>query len=229
MDVRDVLLRARAHAGLDQRRLALAAGTARTSIVAYETGARSPTVRQLTRLLAACGLRARVVLEAVTADVDDVLDAAASGCTPAGLDELPRFADSLTAAGVRWAVDGASAVAVHGLALRHDVPAVTLVDDDASRSWLRAQLTVIWDAHGFSCAPSWFEDGHVLRGWTARAVYTVLGYLQLRLVDALPASVLQVQVAGRVVPVLPLIEVSRAHPSLQELLRRHDERQPRTV
>ena len=76
MDVRAVLQAARAEAGFDQRRLALAAGTARTTVVAYETGAQSPTVRQLERLLAACGLRARVVLEPLTADVDEVLDEA---------------------------------------------------------------------------------------------------------------------------------------------------------
>jgi transcriptional regulator with XRE-family HTH domain len=228
VDVRDVLVRARGQAGLDQRRLALKAGTARTTDVAYETGARSPTVRQLTRLLAACGLRARVVLEPLTADVDEVLDAALSGAPPAAMAALPLFAESLSAAGVRWALDGASAVAAQGLALPHLELAVALVDDEVTRTWLRLRFTEVWDEHG-SSTPSWYEESDHLRRLTARPVYTVLGFLQLRLVESPPSSVLAVQTDAGVVPVLPVHEVRPAHPALDDLLRRHDERLPRTV
>lgn len=130
MDVRAVLQQARAEAGFDQRRLALAAGTARTTVVAYETGAQSPTVRQLERLLSACGLRAKLVLEPLTSDVDQVLDEALAAGPPGALDTLPRLADSLSSAQVRWALDGRSAVAVQGLALPHHVLALALVDDE---------------------------------------------------------------------------------------------------
>jgi transcriptional regulator with XRE-family HTH domain len=224
MDVGEVLRAARAEAGLDQRRLALAAGTARTTVVAYETVAQSPTVRQLDRLLAACGLRARVVLEPVTADLDDQLDEALSAGPPDALETLPRFAASLSAGDVRWALDGRSAVAVQGLAVPHDELAVVLVDDEVSRLWLRTQWAKGWDRHGFSLAPSWHESPEAVRTYVRRPVYTLLGFLQVRFVEDLPDPVLSVQVDGQVVPVLPLAHVRRAHSALAELLDRHEHR-----
>lgn len=224
MDVRAVLKAARAEAGWDQRRLALAAGTARTTVVAYETGAQSPTVRQLERLLAACGLRARVVLEPLTADVDAVLDGALGAGPPRGLTTLPSFAASLATAQVRWALDGPSAVAVQGLPLPHDELTVALVDEEVSRLWLRTQWAKGWDRHGFSLAPSWHESPQDVRTYTRRPVYTLLGFLQVRFVEDLPAPVLSVQVDGRAVPVLPLVHVRRAHLGLAELLDRHEHR-----
>jgi transcriptional regulator with XRE-family HTH domain len=224
MDVREVLQRARAEAGLDQRRLALAAGMARTTVVAYETGAQSPTVRQLDRLLAACGLRARVVLEPLTADVDAVLDDALTAGRPRGLDSLAGFAASLSAAGARWALDGSSAVAVHGLALPHDVLAVALVDDEVSRTWLRTQWTKGWDRHGCSLAPNWYETPEQVRLYTRRPVYCLLGFVSVRFVEELPVGVLPLLLDGQVVPVLSLAEVRRAHSPLAELLDRHERR-----
>ena len=224
MDVREVLQRARAEAGLDQRRLALAAGTARTTVVAYETGAQSPTVRQLDRLLAACGLRARVVLEPLTTDVDQELDDALAGGPPSALETLPRFAESLSGAQVRWALDGRSAVAVQGLALAHDVLSVALVDDEVSRTWLRAQWTKGWDRHGFSLAPTWYETPEQVRLYTRRPVFCLRGFVSLRFLDELPVGVLPLVLDGQVVPVLPLHEVRRAHSPLAELLDRHERR-----
>ena len=224
MDVRAVLQQARADAGLDQRRLALAAGTARTTVVAYETGARSPTVRQLDRLLAACGLRARVVLEPLTADVDQVLDEALTAGPPKALDTLSRFAASLGAAEVRWALDGRSAVAVQGLALPPHELAVALVDDDVSRRWLRTQWAKGWDRDGLSLAPNWYESSEEVRLSTRRPVYCLVGFVHVRFVDELPPSVLPLLLDGRVVPVLPLAEVRRAHAGIAELLDRHEQR-----
>ena len=203
----------------------MAAGTARTTVVAYETGARSPTVRQLTRLLAACGLRARVVLEPITDDLDQQLDEALTAEPSSyALDCLPRFAESLSAAGVRWAVDGASAVAVQGLALRHGELAVALVDDDVSRRWLQALAVSGWDRHGFRFAPDWFATSELIRGYVRRPVFCRLGAVHVRFVDVLPESVLRLQVAGLLVPALPLPEVRTAHPGLAELLDRHEQR-----
>jgi transcriptional regulator with XRE-family HTH domain len=224
MDVRALLQAARAEAGFDQRRLARAAGTARTTVVAYETGAQSPTVRQLDRLLAACGLRAAVVLEPVTADVDQVLDEALAACPPRALDTLSRFADSLTAAQVRWALDGRSAIAVQGLALPHHELGVALVDDDVSRRWLRTQQTRGVDRHGFSLAPNWYESPEQVRVYTRQPVYCLLGFVHVRIVEELPGGVLPLSLDGRVVPVLPLTEVRRAHSALAELLDRHEQR-----
>ncbi len=224
MDVRAVLQTARAEAGFDQRRLALAAGTARTTVVAYETGTQSPTVRQLDRLLAACGLRAEVVLQPLATGIDQVLDDAVAGGPPSALETLPRFAESLTSAEVRWALDGRSAVAVQGLPLPHDELSVALVDDEVSRRWLRATRAKGWDRHGFSLAPSWYESAERVRLYTRKPVYCVVGFVHLRLLEALPDGVLRLQVGGQVVPVLPLAEVRRAHAPLAELLDRHEER-----
>jgi transcriptional regulator with XRE-family HTH domain len=225
MDVGAVLRAARARAGLDQRRLAVAAGTARTTVVGYETGAQSPTVRQLDRLLAACGLQARVVLEPLTLDVDRLLDEALAAGPPEALGRLPMFASSLRAGDVRWALDGRSAASVHGLALPHEVLAVALVADEATRRWLRMQWTRAWDSHGFSRAPNWEEEPEYLERVTRQPVLTKSGFLQLRLVaDELPGPLLQVQVEDELVPVLPLVEVRSAHRALAELLDRHEHR-----
>jgi len=197
---------------------------ARTTVVAYETGTQSPTVRQLERLLAACGLRARVVLEPLTTDVDQVLDEALAAGPPHALRSLPTFAASLTAAEVCWALDGRSAVAVQGLALPHDELAIVLVDDDVSRRWLRDQFTKGLDRHGFSLAPNWYESPEQVRLYTRKPVYCRLGFVHVRFVEELPAGVLRLEVDGQVVPVLPLVEVRGAHSQLAELLDRHEHR-----
>ena len=182
-------------------------------------------MRQLTRLLAACGLRARVVLEPLTTDVDQALDEALAAEPPSALGTLPRFADSLGAAQVGWALDGPSAVAVQGIALPHDAIAVALVDDDASRRWLRTEWAKGWDRDGFSLAPSWDESAEKVRQYTRKPVYCRIGFVQVRFVEELPDGVLPLLLDGRVVPVLPLHEVRRAHSALAELLDRHEQRQ----
>ena len=53
---------ARLAAGLTQRELALLAGTSQTTISAYETGHKQPSVRTLERLLAVAGGRLTVSL-----------------------------------------------------------------------------------------------------------------------------------------------------------------------
>lgn len=55
MDIGADLRSARRRAGLSQRELAVAARTSQTTVSAYESGRKSPSVRTLERLLGACG------------------------------------------------------------------------------------------------------------------------------------------------------------------------------
>lgn len=99
-----------------------------------------------------------------------------------------------------------------------------MVDDEVSRLWLRRRWAKAWDRHGFSLAPHWHESAEKVQEYTQRPVYTPLGFLQVRFVEALPEPVLALEVDGQVLPVLSLSEVGRAHPRLSDLLRRHDDR-----
>lgn len=56
MNASEILRGARRAAGISQRRLAELAATSPAAVAAYETGAKSPTVATLSRLLAAMGV-----------------------------------------------------------------------------------------------------------------------------------------------------------------------------
>ncbi len=60
MELGPALRRARLGAGLTQRQVAQAAGTAQTAIAAYENGKKSPNAATLARLAVAMGVRLRV-------------------------------------------------------------------------------------------------------------------------------------------------------------------------
>ena len=227
MDAAALLRQARLDARLSQRGLARTAGTSRSTITAYESGAISPTVRQLDRLVGACGLQVRASLEPKGADVDQLVDAAlaagADGLAEDAVADLLRFAESLDAGGVTWAVDGATAVAVQGLAVEHRERGIAVLDDAATRAWLRRIWAKGTNRDGFSLAPSWDESPELVRIYVRREVYTRLGFVRLRFVDA-PPKTLSVTVGGRPLPVLPLLLVEQEHPALADLLRRYRER-----
>lgn len=200
VDTAGLLRSARAEAQLSQGRLADLAGTARTTVVRYEAGIQSPTVRQLDRLLAACGLRARVLLEPLTASADALLDAAATAPPPAVLGGLPRLVASLeggavhpitqrplggTCPPVTWAMDGSTAVCLQGLLLPHDTLELVLLDDDGARRWLSRVQARGLDPDGFSLAPHWSEPSELAQVYLRRPVYTLVDFLQIRLVQAL--------------------------------------------
>lgn len=63
METAGLIREARRHAGLTQRELAQRAGTSQAAVSAYESGARSPSMHTLERLLAACGMRPRLTIE----------------------------------------------------------------------------------------------------------------------------------------------------------------------
>jgi transcriptional regulator with XRE-family HTH domain len=100
MDVRQLLTEARERAGLSQRLLARAAGTSKSRLASYESGAVSPTVQTLTRLLAACGLQARARLEPLTAALDGGVALRLHGLGAAA--NLPEVAFRFDEAGQRW-------------------------------------------------------------------------------------------------------------------------------
>jgi hypothetical protein len=55
VDPSSLIKEARSRAGLTQARLASAAGTSQPTLAAYESGAKSPSVRTLDRIVRACG------------------------------------------------------------------------------------------------------------------------------------------------------------------------------
>jgi len=69
MDTADLLREARRAAGLSQAELARRAGTSQPAIARYESGAASPSVRTLERLLYSLGRRLRLAAEPVGAPI----------------------------------------------------------------------------------------------------------------------------------------------------------------
>jgi len=184
-------------------------------------------VRTLDGLLRACGLQARVDLEPYLADVDAALDEALAGTAEVRPEDLRRFAGALNAAAVRWALDGATAVALQGLAVRQLFPCIAVVDEDATRAWLRAVWAKGPNRHGFSLAPHWEESPELVRLYVREPVWTRLGFVQLRFLDDLVPTV-PVLVGDVVLPVLPLLEVERTAPQLADLLARLRQRRAAT-
>ena len=225
MDVGAVLVRARAAAQLSQKGLAREAGTSRAMLGAYESGAKSPTVRQLALLLAACGLQLRPVLEPLLAHVDERVDAMLRDVVDPKADQLGRLADSLTKGGVRWAVDGPTALALQGLAVTHLFPCVVVAHDDRLQHWLRATMAKGYDEQlSRAYWSSWLDaDLETCQTYLGTGVFTIAGFVTLRVVAELPATVaMAVDREGEslVVAALPVHEVEASHPALAEQLAR---------
>jgi uncharacterized protein len=66
MDAAGAIRAAREQAGLSKRELARRAHTSPAAIVAYESGAREPSLPTLSRILTATGARAELVVRATT-------------------------------------------------------------------------------------------------------------------------------------------------------------------
>src|SRR3954466_3226794 len=134
MDVGAVLTKPRLKAGLTRAGLAAIGSTSTSALSAYERGVRSPTVATLDRLLQACGLQLRPVLEPYVSDVDAALDQLLSG--PVSLPSCSSLIEALEAADVTWAFDGGTAMAMHGLAHDGLFAEVLLAADDRTRRLL---------------------------------------------------------------------------------------------
>lgn len=223
MDVPELLRFMRARAGVEQRVLAERAGTSRSAVSAYESGAKLPTVRTLERLAAACGLEVVATLRPLHADLDAQL-AAAEAAGPPDLERPLRLADQLDDLGVQWAFDGATALALGGLHLPLDETHICVRFDERGRLWAyRAGLRGV-DARGYPWVPGWLDVGREEGDAAlAQGTFTVATWTRVRLVEELPVTV-SVDVEGRTVPVLPAHEVERVHPDLARLLARMRER-----
>jgi hypothetical protein len=102
MDAARIITVARERAGLSKRELARRAGTSPAAIVKYESGATSPTVDTLNRILEVAGWRIEPALTMVSADLiargemmADLLSIVdmVPLATPSSTIEFPRFAD----------------------------------------------------------------------------------------------------------------------------------------
>ncbi len=80
----------REHAGLSKRELARRAGTSPAAIVAYESGARDPTVGTLARLLVAAGASGEIELDVGPATPDPQINAERLGQVLELAEHLPR-------------------------------------------------------------------------------------------------------------------------------------------
>lgn len=223
MDVPALLVQARSRARLTRTQLADQAGTSPSALSAYEGGRRSPTVRTLDRLLATCGLQLRTALEPYLADLDAAADALLHGDI-----QVPgscrRLAEGLDEAGVAWAFDAETAVALHGLAATSAFPAIALVGDDGTRRLLHQHGVDVVDRRGEPLWRSWLDVDLGKVG--VPTAYTRLGVFTVRIVDSL-AALVRVEHDGQTFPLLTLLELERAHPQLAEVLARLRER--RTV
>lgn len=223
MDVPALLVRARHRASLSRARLAELAETSASALSAYERGVRSPTVATLDRLLQACGLQLRVDLEPYLADVDAAVDAMLAGGA-----ELPegaaRLTQALDEAGLTWAFDGRTALALHGLNTEVSFAEVVLLGDDAMRRFLYRHGVTTLDRDEQPLWDSWLSVDLSKVGqcmaWTGVGVFTLR-------VDAELTDPVRIVRGADVYPTLSLLELERAHPPLAVVLGRLRER--RTV
>lgn len=217
MDAAHLIREARVRRGITQRRLAVLAGTARSVVSEYETGAASPTVRTLNRILEACGLEAATVLQPIRDDTESRALALLDGERPGAGGSSHHLAAALDEAQVDWAFDGASAIGMHGLAAEVGFPAIVARDNKQLRSWLHNTGACGVDRYGYYYAPRWSEPES--RACARAPICGRFGYLHLRFTDD-PLDVIQVDDAGRRVPVLTLLAVELAHPDWAQVLAR---------
>jgi transcriptional regulator with XRE-family HTH domain len=216
VDVPGLLREARNRRGLSQGGLARKAGVGRSTVSAYESGAMSPTVATLRRILATVDLQVHAVLEPLMADLDHRVQQMLRGPADLKGEDLLRLLTGFEKHGVSWAVDRETALAAHGLTVEHDTPCVVAVDGQALREFLFDGLTRSLDTPN---ADSWFEVDRERLTVLGKSLFTRYGFVRLRPVEALPTTV-PVCVGETTVEVLPVHEVENAHADLADLLAR---------
>jgi transcriptional regulator with XRE-family HTH domain len=228
VDPRIVLNQALERAGISAASLAARGGTSEAAVSRYLSGRQLPTVTTLNRLLAGVGLQLRVSLEPVPADVDERVDAMLAGTPSVDVASITStaasFAEDRGFGPVPWAVDGAAALNLHGLAVECPLPVVAVELGEALRRWLfKGLMRATTPADDLGSWVSW--DLEQLQESTRGPVVGRFGFLFLRIVEQLPAT-LMVQPAGSDValPVVTVDEVERTRPELAEVLARWRER-----
>lgn len=74
VDARFVIREARKRAGLTQAELATRAGTTQSAVARWESGAVSPSVESLDRILSTCGMRGEIVMTATDDRDQDLIE-----------------------------------------------------------------------------------------------------------------------------------------------------------
>lgn len=239
IDAGRVLRAARERAGINQSELARRSGTARSALAGYESGRRAPSTATLNKLLAACGLQARVTLEPLLADVDALAAALDRPVAELDVDRWQRLADTLddvpgaiTLLGwtpprrgpVPWAVDGGSALVAQGLAAEPPAAEVVVELGEALRFWMMAVSLMAHGRWGLGLR-AWYDvDAEEMRELLQETCFSHIGFVRVRLVDRLPPT-LPIAVSWREapLPVLGLDQVELAHSSWGTLLARRRE------
>jgi len=232
MDVGRLLAEARGRAGISQAELARRSGLARGQLSRYETGAVSPSVAVLARLLAACDLQLSGALEPHVAEVDDHLDTLLDAESQTDLTNLPNLVLTLDddpaavhhpvfrahrEGPVTWAFDGATALHLHGLPVGAKWTCVVVVLDDAARWWLHAlHAPLEHNGHRLNVTEA---PRDVLVGSLRQPFSSHVDDLLVRVVDELPPTVrIAVEWTSAPVPVVTVDAVERGHPHYAHLL-----------
>lgn len=237
MDVAALLRDACQRAQVSPSELAVRAGCSSSAVSQLLRGRSSPTTRTLDKLLAGVGLQVRVSLEPLLADVDARVDALLEGTTTVAVAAVQRFAEKASvehtwrfedettgevgfASGrITWALDGATALNLHGLAYPADLLSVAIVFDEAARAWLTKGLM---RGTGHAGVVGWWScTGDEARRALSELAVGGQGMLKIRLVEELPC-VIEIQLPGTdlVVPAVSIDEVERTQPQLAEVLAR---------
>lgn len=117
VDIAEAVREAREHARFSQSQLAERAGTAQSTVAAYETGARIPSWRALDRLLEACGLAARLRLHPRYFEVDRALEVMLAKAPVDRLWEWSNALEHIARLNSPVVVMGGAALAAHGIPL----------------------------------------------------------------------------------------------------------------
>ena len=222
-DVADLLRAARERARLSQRELARRARTSKGRVQSYERGATSPSTAVLDRLVEACGLQLRVTLEPRVDPVDVLAGRVVAGAPEVRASDLVSVAERFGGAGVPWAADGATALALLGIAVPHDVTSVVLEDGPELRGVLTRFMARGYDVdRQRSYVDGWYGLSTAeLDGYLPAGLWVLVAPLDVRVVEALPStvsSVVDTDDGPVTVPVVPQTEVESAHPWLAELM-----------